>query len=44
MVGAKLHYDTGDYPGSGRGPYVQQGWTRGAVLLGTVVLAEGSYK
>jgi hypothetical protein len=32
------------YPGSVRGPYVQQGCARGAVLRCTVVLAEGSYK
>jgi hypothetical protein len=43
MVGAKQHYDT-VYPGSGRGSYVQQGCARGAVLQGTVVLVEGSYK
>jgi hypothetical protein len=29
------------YPGSGRGPYVQQVCARGAVLQGTVVLVEG---
>jgi hypothetical protein len=32
------------YPGSGRGPYVQQGCARGAVLQDTVVLVEGGYK
>jgi hypothetical protein len=32
------------YPGSGRGPYVQQVCAQGAVLRCTVVLAEGSYK
>jgi hypothetical protein len=32
------------YPGSGRGPYIQQGCARGAVLRCIVVLAEGSYK
>jgi hypothetical protein len=31
-------------PGSGRGPYVQQGCTQGTVLCCTVVLAEWSYK
>jgi hypothetical protein len=30
------------YPGSGRGPYVQQGCARGAVLQGTMVLVEGA--
>jgi hypothetical protein len=31
-------------PGSGHGPYVQQGCTQGTVLRCTVVLAEWSYK
>jgi hypothetical protein len=30
------------YPGSGHGPYIQQGCAHGAVLQGTVVLVEGS--
>jgi hypothetical protein len=30
------------YPGSGRGPYIQQGCARCAVLQGTVVLVEGA--
>jgi hypothetical protein len=42
MVGAKQHKDTGVYPGSGHGPYVQQGCALGAVLHCTVVLAKGA--
>jgi hypothetical protein len=30
------------YPGSDRGPYIQQVCARGAVLQGTVVLVEGA--
>jgi hypothetical protein len=44
MAGAKQHDDTGFYPGSGRGPYVEQGCAQGVVLRCTVVLAEGGYK
>jgi hypothetical protein len=32
------------YPGSGRGPFVQQWCARGVVLHCTIMLAEGSYK
>jgi hypothetical protein len=45
MAGVEQHNDTGlsltrVYPGSGRGPYIQQGCAQGAVLRCTVVLAE----
>jgi hypothetical protein len=32
------------YPGSGRGPYVQQWCARGTILLSTGVPVVGSYK
>jgi hypothetical protein len=44
MAGAKQHNDTGVYPGSGHGPYVQQGCAHGTILRCTVMLVEGSYK
>jgi hypothetical protein len=44
MAGAKELMNTGFYPGSGRGPYVQQGCARGTILCCTVVLVEGGYK
>jgi hypothetical protein len=43
MAGAKQHRERhGVYPGSGRGPYVQQGCALGAVLRCTMVLVEGA--
>jgi hypothetical protein len=43
MAGAKQQWGHEVYPGSDRGPYVQQGCARGAVLQGTVLLVEGGY-
>jgi hypothetical protein len=42
MGGAKQQLRHEVYPGSGRGPYVQQVCARGAILQGTMVLVEGA--
>jgi hypothetical protein len=42
MAGAKQQLRHEVYPGSGRGPYVQQVCARGAILQGTMVLVEGA--
>jgi hypothetical protein len=44
MVGAEQQWGHEVYPGSGRGPYLQQVCARGAILQGTVMLVEGGYK
>jgi hypothetical protein len=41
MAGAKQQWGHEVYPGSGRGPYVQQVCARGAILQDTAVLVEG---